>query len=120
MARYNPDELPLPKTRPGELDTKTSYQKLDRQYAHNDPGSYDVAAMTDADKREVTAAYYAMIEHIDAGVGRMIDALEATGQLENTIVIFMSDHGEMLGDHGIYLKGPHIYEEAVRVPLIFS
>jgi len=120
LARYNPDELPLPKTRLGELDTKTTYQQLDSQYAHNDPGSYNVAAMTDADKREVTAAYYAMIEHIDEGVGRMIAALEATGQLENTIVIFMSDHGEMLGDHGIYLKGPHFYEEAVRVPLIFS
>ena len=50
----------------------------------------------------------------------MVAELKETGQLENTIIIFMSDHGEMLGDHGIYLKGPHFYEEAVRVPLIFS
>ena len=76
--------------------------------------------MTDADKRSVTAAYYAMIELIDENVGRMISALKESGQLENTIVIFMSDHGEMLGDHGIYLKGPHFYEEAVRVPLVMS
>src|SRR3546814_4842466 len=43
-----------------------------------------------------------------------------SSDLENTIVIFMSDHGEMLGDHGIYLKGPYFYEPAVRVPLIVS
>ena len=76
--------------------------------------------MTDDDKRSVTAAYYAMIELIDEGVGRMMDALRESGQLDNTLVIFMSDHGEMLGDHGIYLKGPHFYEEAVRVPLLVS
>ena len=120
LARYNPDDMPLPKARPGELENKTTYQRLDSKFAHNDPGSYHVASMTDADKREVTAAYYAMIEHIDEGVGRMLDALDETGQRENTLVIFMSDHGEMLGDHGIYLKGPHFYEEAVRVPLVMS
>ncbi len=65
------------------------------------------------------AAYYAMVELIDLQVGRMLDALERTGQLENTLVIFMSDHGEMLGDHGIYLKGPYFYEPAIHVPLIF-
>ena len=120
LARYNPDDLPLPKTDPREPDCKTSYQQLDAQYAHNDPGSYHVAAMSDRDKREVTAAYYAMVELIDENVGRMIAALEETGQLENTIVIFMSDHGEMLGDHGIYLKGPHFYEAAVHVPLVMQ
>ena len=120
LARYNPDDLPLPKTDPREPDSKTSYQQLDAQHAHNDPGSYHVAAMSDRDKREVTAAYYAMVELIDENVGRMIAALEETGQLENTIVIFMSDHGEMLGDHGIYLKGPHFYEAAVHVPLVMQ
>ena len=120
LARYNPDDLPLPKTDPREPDSKTSYQQLDAQYAHNDPGGYHVAAMSDHDKREVTAAYYAMVELIDENVGRIIAALEETGQLENTIVIFMSDHGEMLGDHGIYLKGPHFYEAAVHVPLIIQ
>jgi arylsulfatase A-like enzyme len=50
----------------------------------------------------------------------MLEALERTGQRDNTIVIFMSDHGEMLGDHGIYLKGPYFYEEAIHVPLVMS
>tara|TARA_B100001250_G_scaffold395402_1_gene400283 strand:- start:35 stop:1222 length:1188 start_codon:yes stop_codon:yes gene_type:complete len=120
LSRYNPDDMPLPKKRPEELKNKTTYQQLDSRFAHNDPSGYDMGKMTDNDKQEVTAAYYAMIELIDKQVGRMVGALEETGQLDNTIVIFMSDHGEMLGDHGFYLKGPHFYDEAVRVPLIFS
>ena len=120
LARYNPDEMPLPKYRPGELDDKPPYQRLDHQWAHNEPGFFHTGGMTDDDRRQVTAAYYAMIELIDDQVGRMLDALDETGQLENTVVIFMSDHGEMLGDHGIYLKGPHFYDEAVRVPLVIS
>ena len=118
MQRYDPAEMPLPVYRPGELTDKPHYQQLDHEWAHNEPGYFHVAAMTDDDRRQVTAAYYAMVELIDDQVGRMIGALEETGQLENTIVLFMSDHGEMLGDHGLYLKGPHFYEAAVRVPLV--
>ena len=66
------------------------------------------------------AAYYASIELIDAQVGRMLDALEQSGQRENTVVIFMSDHGEMLGDHGLTRKGCRFYEGLVHVPLIIS
>ena len=65
-------------------------------------------------------AYYAQIELIDEGVGRMLAALERTGQRENTIIVFMSDHGEMLGDHGLRLKGCRFYEGLVHVPLILS
>jgi arylsulfatase len=118
LERYDPDEMPLPKAREGELANKPKFQQLDSVWAHNNPGYFDVKGMTDRDRREVTAAYYAMCEHIDHEVGRILDALEESGQCENTIVIFMSDHGEMLGDHGLYLKGPHFYEEAVRVPLV--
>ena len=120
FTRYNPDDLPLPKSKPNELKTKPTYQQLDSKFAHNDPDGYDMAEMSDRDRREIKAAYYAMVELIDKQVGRMLEALQDTGQLDNTIVIFMSDHGEMLGDHGFYLKGPHFYDEAVRVPLIFS
>ena len=59
-----------------------------------------------------------MIELIDDNVGRMLEALEHTGQVDNTLVIFTSDHGEMLGDHGLLLKGCRFYEGLVHVPLI--
>ena len=61
-----------------------------------------------------------MIELIDHNVGRMLSALEENGQRDRTIVVFMSDHGEMLGDHGLLLKGCRFYEGLVRVPLILS
>ena len=70
--------------------------------------------------RAYQARYYAMIELIDHNVGRMLDALEETGQTENTVVIFTSDHGETLGDHGLLLKGCRFYESLVHVPLVVS
>lgn len=118
LENYHPAEMPLPKQREGELADKPTFQQLDSEWAHNSPGEFHSGAMSDDDKREVCAAYYAMCEHIDYELGRILDALEESGQAENSIVIFMSDHGEMLGDHGIYFKGPHFYEEALRVPLI--
>ena len=61
-----------------------------------------------------------MVELIDDQVGRIIRSLDDTGQRQNTIIIFMSDHGESLGDHGLMFKGCRFYEGLVRVPLIFS
>lgn len=119
LERYRPEDMPLPKSRPGELDRKPRYQQLDHIWAHHSPGGMRVDAITPQQSQRITAAYYAMVELIDHQVGRMISALQETGQLENTLVVFMSDHGEMLGDHGLYLKGPHFYEAAVHVPLIF-
>ena len=113
-------DLPLPNFVPGELDTKPVFQQIDHRAAYNSPGLYPFAEMAPDDHRLLRAAYWAMVDLIDAQVGRMLESLERTGQLDNTIVIFMSDHGEMLGDHGIYLKGPYFYEPAVRVPLIVS
>lgn len=120
LARYRPEEMPLPKWRPGELESKPHYQQLDHEWAHNVPGEFHTAAVGPQEARQITAAYYAMVELIDDQVGRMLQALQETGQWERTIVIFMSDHGELLGDHGLYFKGPHFYDEAVRVPLIWS
>jgi arylsulfatase A-like enzyme len=114
------DEIPLPNYTPGELDSKPVFQQIDHRGAYNDPRNYPFDRMTAQDHRLVRAAYWAMIDLIDAQVGRLLDALDRTGQRENTFVIFTSDHGELLGDHGIYLKGPHFYDPAVRVPLIIS
>ena len=61
---------------------------------------------------------YAMIECIDRNVGKVLDELERTGLMDDTIIIFMSDHGELLGDHGLWLKGPFFYEGLVNTPLL--
>ncbi len=74
----------------------------------------------DDDVRRKKASYYGMCEIVDRHVGWIIDALDRLGLRENTLVIYTSDHGEMLGDHGLCLKGCRFYDGAVRVPLIFS
>ncbi|MDF2961497.1 MAG: sulfatase [Paenibacillus sp.] len=114
------DEIPLPNYTQGELDGKTYFQRYDHNGAYGDSKLYPFSAMTEQDHRLVRAAYWAMIDLIDDQVGRMVDALERTGQLDNTIIIFMSDHGELIGDHGVYLKGAFFYEPSVHVPLIIS
>lgn len=63
--------------------------------------------------------YAAMIEDIDRHVGRFVDLVGRRGELENTIIVYASDHGEMLGDHGLWEKSIH-YQPSVGVPLIIA
>ena len=119
LDRYDPDKLSDPDYKLGELDNKPIFQQVDHDGAYGGM-LLGYSKMTPRERREVTAAYYAMIEQIDDSVGRILKMLDETGQRENTIVIFMSDHGELLGDHGMYLKGPHMYDCSIRVPLIIS
>ncbi|HOP10909.1 MAG TPA: sulfatase-like hydrolase/transferase [Oscillospiraceae bacterium] len=114
------DEIPLPNYVPGELDEKPLFQQKDHMGAYDTPGSMAYDAMTEKDHRYVRAAYWAMIDLIDHQVGRLLDYLEESNQLDDTMIIFMSDHGENLGDHGMYLKGPYFYENNIRVPLIIA
>lgn len=122
LARYldRLDDIPLPNYVEGELADKTQWQQYDHAGAYGHDAGFPYEKMTPHDHRLVRASYWAMCDLIDEQVGRMLDALEETGQLERTIVIYTSDHGEMLGDHGIYLKGPYFYEPAIHVPLIIA
>jgi len=74
-------------------------------------------AATEHQCRVARAAYYAMIEYMDSNIGRILDTLEETGQAKNTLVIYCSDHGDMMGDHGLWSKKVY-YEQATGIPLI--
>jgi arylsulfatase A-like enzyme len=107
------DDLPEPNYQPGELDDKPAYQAAQRD------GRSGMTYPDDERERKLrTAAYYAMVDQIDDRLAVVLDALDRTGQREDTVVVFQSDHGELLGDHGMYLKGPFCYEGSVRVPLV--
>ncbi|MBI2425686.1 MAG: sulfatase [Candidatus Hydrogenedentes bacterium] len=82
-------------------------------------GKSEHDTMTDRQRQEAIQAYYAAISFMDAQVGRVLDALERLGLAENTIVVFTSDHGYQLGEHGLWQK-QSLFEEAARVPLIVS
>ncbi|MFQ6042156.1 MAG: sulfatase [Candidatus Poribacteria bacterium] len=114
------DEIPLPNYMEGELANKPPWQRFDHEGAYGHRAGFSYREMTKTDHRLVKASYWAMCDLIDEQFGRILETLARTGQRGNTIIIFTSDHGEMLGDHGIYLKGPYFYEPAIHVPLIIS
>ncbi|HEX6963036.1 MAG TPA: sulfatase [Lacipirellula sp.] len=75
--------------------------------------------MTSELERTLVQGYYASLSYMDAQVGRVLDELDRLGLAENTIVVLWGDHGFHLGDHGVWTKHTN-YEQANRIPLIFS
>jgi arylsulfatase A-like enzyme len=118
--RLNIEDMPLPLFKEGELANKPRCHEDCYLNGSQNGMLQATAIMSDRDKQEVTRDYYAHIELIDTQFGRLMKYLDDNGLRENTIVIFMSDHGEMLGDHGIYWKGGYFYEGLIHVPLIIS
>ena len=89
------------------------------------PGLYRKAGaawrgMTERQHREAAACYYASITEIDAAFGRLLDVLEERGELDNTVIVLTSDHGELLGAHGLYCKNFSAFEEVYNIPLVMA
>lgn len=80
-------------------------------------GLYPKFAQTPVREREALAAYYACASYVDAQIGLVLAGLEGAGLAENTIVVFFSDHGFQLGEHGMWSKFS-LFEQSTRVPLI--
>ena len=111
--RYGPDEVPPPKRRNGEFADLPPH--IGRIHARPTKGC-DI----DPYRNECAAHYYGLIEMIDDNVGAVLEALRANGLEQDTVVVFTADHGEALGDHGMWGKGPYHYDGVIRVPLIMS
>jgi arylsulfatase A-like enzyme len=74
--------------------------------------------LTPDDLRPVIARYQGLSYYVDVNVGRILESLRQAGLEDDTIVVFHSDHGDMMGAHGLITKGPYMYEETNRVPFI--
>lgn len=112
IARYDLDSVPLPEFK-GGVDS-----------AFIPPPAADAIGemrhFPESIQRRIVQHYLASISLIDDNVGRLIESLDASGQREDTLIIFNSDHGEFLGNHDLLRKPSLHYDETLRVPLVIA
>ena len=110
LDKYWPDNVDMPNVPPGHLEQTHPFAKGLRDNFNTEEIPYEEA-------RKARAAYYACCEFLDETVGDLLTLLERDGFLDNTIIVYTTDHGEMAGEHGQWWKSSY-YEAAARVPLI--
>jgi len=111
---YREEDIDAPRVPPiayEELDVHSQWLYV----AH----AQDLYSVSDAQVRRARHAYYGMVSYVDEKIGRILNVLEETGLKDNTVVVFCGDHGEMLGERGMWFK-QCFFESSVRVPLIVS
>jgi arylsulfatase A-like enzyme len=123
LARLDPAAMPAPRRAPRAADDAALHPLqaailADTRADSFVPGAPGLATgWTDAEIARVRATYFALVAEVDHHVGRLLDALDASGAARDTLVVFTADHGECLGDHHLFGKRGFV-EEAYRVPLI--
>jgi len=118
--QYCPDDIPLPPNNeafPGP-SAPLKARLLQRHYADHDRAGLTIKP-EDGGWRRLIANYWGLCSLVDTHVGTILDGLRDSGQWDNTIIVFTSDHGDMMGAHGLVAKCV-MYQEAVRVPLIMK
>jgi arylsulfatase A-like enzyme len=110
-AMYDPADMPLPENR-----RETAAYRLMRR--RNDRQLQSAKEFDDDDLRRMWAHYCGAVSYVDHCAGLVLEALIDTDQFDDTLFVFTSDHGEMLGSHGMLLKGSVLFEELMRVPLL--
>ena len=106
---YPPEEMDLPLIPEGHLENLHPMAQRFRTM-------FGFPRYSDAVVQRARAGYYALISYFDEKIGELLDALEETGQIENTVIVHLSDHGDMNGEHGMWRKS-NFYEASARVPL---
>ncbi len=109
FSMYPPESIPVPASIHDPM-TGSPYEEKSKQ-------SDQVHYRNEKDVREYRSIYYGMVREIDDWIGKILDKLDELGIADNTLVIFVSDHGEMLGDHGMHSK-MIFYEGSVHVPFL--
>ncbi len=116
---YDPADMPLPVWHPGEVELWPDAYR-DKYFAKgNGHEAVGLNQFKEEDWRRIKAYYYGMVSQIDKNIGRVLENLEEKGLMENTLVVFTSDHGEMLGDHHLLFKGT-TYDCVTNVPFIIQ
>lgn len=114
LDMYDPDQLPWPKLRHEDGHAHHPWLARMTGFVDND-GEFE----DDAERRLAMASYFALCSFVDEQIGLVLDALEESGQGDNTVILYSSDHGETLGDRNRWGKQV-LYCEATRIPMILS
>ncbi|WP_164660125.1 sulfatase-like hydrolase/transferase [Tropicibacter sp. Alg240-R139] len=123
---HDPADVDIPEHRTRDLENRPWWHKASIENdPQGDPESIRIRKeysrieeQTEEQLREIIANTYGQISLIDHHVGRIMNALREVNLDDNTYVIYSADHGDWLGDHGLILKGPMLYEGLLRVPLL--
>lgn len=110
--RYNHDDIDLPTVGPISGEQTDPHSRRLRHVS-----DMDSADITDDDVRNARHAYYAAVSYIDDWVGKLMETLDGFGMADDTVVIFTADHGDMLGERGLWYKMT-FFEHSARIPLI--
>lgn len=109
FEKYDVDNIKLPANLDDTFENSPGLYRREKQ-VHADT--------TDRHWRELRAAYFALITELDMQLGRLLDQLEKTGDLDNTVIIIMSDHGRYVGAHGYDAHNFAAFEEIYRIPFV--
>jgi len=104
----------------GKMHFNPTYLDVGFEELALSPGYFPNAELTEPKLRRIMAHYYGAISQIDHHVGRMIRVLQERGLYDDTLIVFTSDHGDYMGFHHLVLKGNHMYDPLVKVPLILK
>lgn len=109
-----PENAPLPKARAAdEYETKSEGYRRRRDLFKNRFGEN-----TDAKTRQGIAGHHCLLKMVDDMLGQVLDEMKSLGLLENTLIVFTSDHGDVLGEHHIFNKAATFYEGETRIPMM--
>lgn len=125
-SMYDPAAMQVDQVRPGEHDrnpphfAKTQEERPDFGDWHTPFTAHGCEShlYPIEELKKDKATYYGMMSFLDAEIGRILDRLDELGLSENTLVVFSTDHGHFLGQHGLIAKGPFHYEDMLRIPMI--
>ncbi|UCC63846.1 MAG: sulfatase-like hydrolase/transferase [Anaerolineae bacterium] len=116
---YSPEEIVPPVGREGELNDLAPFFRQIYEEPLQLSGRNHPTRMPQAQRLEILAYTYGMVSLIDRHIGRVLAALDELGLTSDTAVLFLSDHGDLMGDHGLLNKGPFHFEGLLRVPMIW-
>ena len=117
--QYDPNSIDLPVNHEAMPDDSYPQKYVEKSSRMVPDGFPAQSERTEADWRKVRARYYGLCSLVDTHAGKILDKLKESGQWDNTVVVFTSDHGDMMGSHAQTAKGV-MYEEAVRVPMLIK